>query len=146
MPTFRNTILKKEDFPKMVAANPAEMDLFLNTLNGMFSQLHTMLDRGILFGDNIAAQVKDVQVSEAQQFPISIGYTLPSSPQGVIILNARDTTPSTPSVQTSNNNSTTQQAVSVDWVLAGQQIQIRSFGGIDPKRRYVITVMIIGGT
>lgn len=143
MPTFRNTILKKEDMSKLVAAYPTEMELLLNSLNGMFSQLHTMLDGGIAFGDNIAAQIKTVTVSEAQSYPISFSYSLRQQPQGIVVLNVQDNTPALSSVQTSKANAPTKQAVAIDWTTAGQNVQIRSLPGLDPKHRYTLTLLVI---
>ena len=143
MPTFRNTILKKEDMPQMVAKFPNEMELLLNTLNGMFSQLHTFFDAGIAFGDNIAAQIKTVSVGENQTYPISFQSSLRNQVQGVIVLNAKDVTPAAAAVQTSKANKPTAQSVAVDWTTAGPNIQIRSFPGLDPKRRYSLTLLVI---
>lgn len=151
MAIFRNVILKKEDFKKMVADYPEELDLMLNTLNEMFMQLHTILAGGLLFGDNVQAEIRTVAVAPQQKFPIIVKHNLGRVPQGVIVLRVADQTSQggsktgsgSKNAWTGTASPAAQQSVAVSFTPQVQTINIDSFGAIDPTHKYSVTIMIV---
>lgn len=154
MAIFRNTVLRKEDFKKLAAAYPNDFDLLLSSLNGMFSQLHTMLARGLIFGDNVSGLIKDIDVPVKAfdggakiKFKVDIG----KKPEGVIVLRVQDLTSQggsktgsgalTPG--TGAGGLATQQAVAADWNTTEDGVQINSFAGLDREHKYKVTVLVV---
>ena len=154
MAIFRNTILKKEDFKKLSAEFPNDIELMFSSLNGMFSQLHTMLGGGLLFGDNVSAMIKTVSVppkafdaGQKIKFKADIGKDV----EGVIVLRVTDLTAQGGSKKgsgavtpgTGAGGLAAQQAVAADWTTTTDGVQINSFSGIDREHKYSIVVMVV---
>jgi hypothetical protein len=151
MAIFRNTILKKEDFQKLSSQYGSEVELLLNTLNGMFSQLHTMLAGGLNFGENVQAEIRTVAVAAQQKFPINVKHNLGRLPQGVIVLKVKDDSPQggsktgsgSKTAYTGEASPANQQSVAVSFTPQSDSISIDSFGAIDQTHKYSITIMIV---
>lgn len=130
----------------MVAQAPGEMDLLLNSINTMMVQLHTMTDAGLTFGENIAATVKKISIQANQSYPVSIQHTLRTQPQGVFVVKSTDTTNTNTATPggTKTVASATESPGGIDWTTSGQnQVQIKSLPGLDPKKSYDVTLVII---
>lgn len=151
MAIFRNTVLVKENFQKLSEQYGEEVELLLSSLNGMFSQLHTMLAGGLDFGENVHAEIRTVQVAPQQKFPINVKHSLGVPPQGCIVLRVDDKTSQGGSKTGSNSKDAytgkaspaAQQSVAVSFVPQVDSINIDSFGAIDPTHKYAITIMIV---
>jgi hypothetical protein len=151
MAIFRNIVLKKEDMKSMASEYGAEFDTLLSSLNGMFSQLHTILAGGLTFGENVSAEIRTVAVAAQQKFPIVLKHSMGKLPQGVIVLKVTDQTPQGGSKTgagsknqfTGNADPSVQQSVAVSFTPQIGTINIDSFGAIDPTHKYSITIMIV---
>ena len=151
MAIFRNTVLKKEDFQKLSSQYGSELELLLNTLNGMFSQLHTMMAGGLSFGENVSAEIRTVAVAAQQKFPINVKHSLGRLPKGVIIMRVTDDTPQggsktgsgSKTAYTGTASPAVQQSVAASFTPQVDSISIDSFGAIDATHKYSITIMIV---
>lgn len=142
----------------MASQFPQELEALFGAINTMTTQLHTLLEGGLLFGDNVQAQIKSVAIPQHSfvKSPITVKHTLQGQPSGVIVLKVEDLTPQSTvkggsKIGSGNKDPSTgkadgasQQSMSVDWVNAGSStIQIRSMGALDREHKYQVTLMIV---
>ena len=104
-------------------------------LNLFMSSVYAALNHDLTFQDNILAQWKTVTVSGSNP-TTQFTWSYVSAPVGVTIQAISDTSASPKTITT---------AVTHVWSYSGGVVSINNITGLDPKRQYSITFLILGG-
>ena len=126
------TQLKVEDFPALTAASKDETDKLFRALNSALTGIVQALTRSLTFADNLKAFTKTLTV---QNGTTKIQNTLGIRPLGVLVMEANDTTNSTPAPVA---------AGPVAWAISSDQIAISAISGLTAGHTYKITFLVVG--
>lgn len=111
----------------------------LSPVNQFMETVTGALSKGLTFGDNLNAQVKDLDVSipsAGSAFPIYYTSSLAGRPVALWVGNA---------VERAANPSPITSAVYVDWEFINGQIKINNISGLSASKKYRITLISIAG-
>jgi hypothetical protein len=109
----------------------------LQPLNDFMSATVQALNKGLTFGDNFSAQVKELEFTlDANSFPMKFLCTLPSRPKGLWVVGAR---------HVAGTPDTLSTAIYADWDYSDGQVIIRNLSGLTSGKKYYICVIIIAG-
>jgi|SRR6478736_4481924 len=109
----------------------------LQPINSFMTSIVSALSHGLTFGDNFAAQVKDLEFSEnANTYPLYFKSTTATKPVGLWVVNASEIA-ATPSPILN--------AVYADWEYADGQVRINNITGLTTGKKYRILVVAISG-
>jgi hypothetical protein len=101
----------------------------LSSINSFFETTTTALNKGLTLGENLAAEIRTVEVDG--QFPIKLSWTLAAKPVSVVVGNA---------YRSDGTTHTHVGPISVQWSFnqAGQ-LQIDGVFGLLPPTQYFLT-------
>lgn len=125
--------ISKEDWPEA----PAGVEKLLNPLNLVLDSLQTGLNKGITFEDNITSQIRQFSIkagAATTDNTFSFASTKKTRPIGLMLLNV---------YKEQSNYAAIGQAVFVEWVFDGVNINITSITGLTNGSTYNFTVLII---
>ena len=117
--------LMSQDFPENVRVS---IQRLITPVNQFMTHVTTVLNKGLTFKDHMNAEIKTIRLTREDRPTIS--HSLKSRPIGVIILSSQEevTTP-----------------LFVDWINIEGGIKIRRIVGLEPKKTYTLTLLILGG-
>jgi len=127
-PPFLN--LNPEDIPQ----DSAEwMTPIIDALNQFAKQVQYCFNKQLSFADNFRATVKSVGVG---QFPFSFAHDITTTPVGVIIIGAQDTTIPAQPVPFAPSG--------LAYSFNGKNVVVDSIVGAVAKHTYNVTFLVIG--
>lgn len=124
--------LRREDFPDLSTGE--RTDRLLRQLNRFGSEVVQALNRGLTFADNIASEVRTVDVA----LPFPVRFKSSVLPSLVLIGGAWDVT---------DKSETPVSLNSVAWSRSskGDEIVISDIGGVSAGKKYRVRLVIVAG-
>jgi hypothetical protein len=127
-----------EEFP---AEHRKWLTNLVGPLNDFFKVIYQTLNKGITFADNIQSQTKDLYFTYSSIYPsktnpVRFQNSMPVKPIGVILLSVQDV---------SSDPAVISNAVYLDWLYNGQDVEIRNITGLTVGTSYKMKVLTIGG-
>ena len=121
---------------------PKWIEKILYPVNTFFEGVSAILNQGITFGDNIAAQIRTIQFVTSSTYDgtaanwdvLSFPRTLKEKSQGLILLQM---------TQEEDNYTPIEESVYVDWQENNGVIEIGLVVGLAASKTYTMKVMVI---
>jgi hypothetical protein len=116
--------IMSQDFPEDVRA---WIHHLIVPMNQFMTNVTTVLNKGLTFKDHMNSEIKTIRIAFGDQPTIS--YQLKSRPVGMVVIRSDEELKS---------------PVFFDWENTQNGVRIRNVFGLEPKKVYTLTVLIIG--
>lgn len=126
--------LVRDDFPELAKAVGDDTDKLFQTLNDFLQPASQALSKGLTFGDNFAAQIKELVVDH--QYPQLFKSTVSGVPVGLWCVNAAEVASSPVPLAF---------PLGIDWEMSGDNVKINYISGLAASKKYRLTIIVVGG-